>query len=82
MHRALTDMCRNPVYGLILKSFQRFHEPLATAYFRQAEKRAAARVFYKRLRDAVAAEDAALAGRVMSASMQQTRRDWTSRTTD
>jgi GntR family negative regulator for fad regulon and positive regulator of fabA len=78
LHRALTDLCGNPVYGLLLNSFGSFYEPLAAVYFRGAATRAEARAFHARLREAVIARDGALVERVVRTSMQRTRHDWAS----
>ena len=78
LHHALTDLCGNPVYSLVLNSFEQFYISLATTYFRQAEKRKFAQTVHGRQRQAVADGDAVAVERIMRVSMEKTRRDWVS----
>jgi GntR family transcriptional regulator, negative regulator for fad regulon and positive regulator of fabA len=70
LHRTLTELSGNPIYSLILNGFAGFYEAMAVLYFADPEARGASARFYRELRAASMAADAALAERLAREILQ------------
>lgn len=76
LQKNLARAAANPVYALMLNSFDTAYLPLATEYFGGAANRRASARFYRRLMEAAMARDGALAAEVARAAMTAAMENW------
>jgi GntR family negative regulator for fad regulon and positive regulator of fabA len=76
LHRTLAFASGNPVYTLIVNGFAGFYEEMARRYFALPEARNASRAFYAGIYAAAQVGDAAEAGRLSRAVLQETIALW------
>jgi GntR family negative regulator for fad regulon and positive regulator of fabA len=76
LHRALIDLCGNPVYGLILNSFHDFYTRLARHYLDEPEMREEVRAFWHALYNAALAGQPDRGADLMRRHMLAIRRRW------
>lgn len=76
LHRLLVESCGNPVYGLVLNSFENFYRHLARIYYQDPEARAQARDLWEALYAAALAVDGETAARAVETFTRITREGW------
>ena len=76
LHGLLIEKSGNPIYGLILNSFQDFFNRLAVAYYAGPGPRTEARIFWDMLYDAAFLEDPNKAEEVMAEQMKLFQTHW------
>jgi len=76
LHRLLVECCGNPVYGLVLNSFEDFYRRLACVYYEDPEARAQARDLWEALHTAALTADGAAAARAVETFTRITREGW------
>ena len=79
LQKKLAFLSGNPVYPLILNSFDSVYIRMAGQYFSSRDNRQASRRFYRRLLEASMASDAEGAGRVTKEAMEESISLWKSR---
>ncbi|NLH06203.1 MAG: GntR family transcriptional regulator [Chloroflexi bacterium] len=76
LHRLLTWLSGNPVYGLVLNGFRDFYIRLSRLYYTDPARRAEARDFWRALYEAALLADGERAASLMWEYMQSIRRCW------
>lgn len=76
LQKKLALLSGNPVYPLILNSFDSVYMRMAGQYFSRRENRQASRSFYRRLLETSMASDAVEAGRVTRKAMEESISLW------
>ncbi len=76
LHRTLTELCGNPIYGLVLNSFAEFYRRLAIGFFAAEGARARVRAFWTQMELAARAGDGPTAAALMEEQMAFLRDHW------
>ena len=79
LQKKLALLSGNPIYPLIMNSFDSVYIRMAGQYFSSRDNRQASRRFYRRLLEASMASDAEGAGRVTKEAMEESISLWKSR---
>jgi GntR family negative regulator for fad regulon and positive regulator of fabA len=76
LHRLLLDICGNPIYGLILNSFNDFYRGMALRYYADAQARIEVRTLWQALYGAALTSDGEAAARAMDIDIRSAREHW------
>ncbi|MBN1312766.1 MAG: GntR family transcriptional regulator [Anaerolineae bacterium] len=76
LHRLLLDVCGNPIYGLIVNSFNDFYRGVAQRYYTDPQARVEARDLWQDLYGAALTSDGEAAAQAMSTAIQSIREHW------
>jgi GntR family negative regulator for fad regulon and positive regulator of fabA len=76
LQKKLAELSGNPVYLLILNSFDAIYIEMAALYFSRPDNREASKKFYRQLLEASMASDAGEAGRITGEAMEESISLW------